>query len=61
MLVDDDPVVGKSFNRVLSGKGYVVVTAHDGPEALKRLAEGDYETVSNDPEVREAYMGTGHA
>ena len=25
------------------------------------LAEGDYETVSNDPEVREAYMGVGHA
>ena len=25
------------------------------------LAEGDYETVSNNPEVVEAYMGTGHA
>jgi branched-chain amino acid transport system ATP-binding protein len=25
------------------------------------LAEGDYRTVSNNPEVREAYMGTGHA
>ena len=25
------------------------------------LAEGDYKTVSNNPEVREAYMGTGHA
>jgi branched-chain amino acid transport system ATP-binding protein len=25
------------------------------------LAEGDYQTVSNDPEVREAYMGVGHA
>lgn len=25
------------------------------------LAEGDYETVSNNPDVREAYMGTGHA
>jgi branched-chain amino acid transport system ATP-binding protein len=24
------------------------------------LAEGDYETVSNDPAVREAYMGVGH-
>jgi branched-chain amino acid transport system ATP-binding protein len=24
------------------------------------LAEGDYETVSNNPDVREAYMGTGH-
>ena len=25
------------------------------------LAEGDYETVSNNPEVREAYLGAGHA
>ena len=25
------------------------------------LAEGDYETVSNNPEVQEAYMGVGHA
>ncbi len=25
------------------------------------LAEGDYETVSANPEVREAYMGVGHA
>ena len=25
------------------------------------LAEGDYATVSNDPAVREAYLGTGHA
>ena len=25
------------------------------------LAEGDYATVSNNPDVREAYMGTGHA
>jgi branched-chain amino acid transport system ATP-binding protein len=25
------------------------------------LAEGDYETVSNNPEVVEAYLGTGHA
>jgi branched-chain amino acid transport system ATP-binding protein len=25
------------------------------------LAEGDYRTVSADPAVREAYLGTGHA
>jgi branched-chain amino acid transport system ATP-binding protein len=25
------------------------------------LAEGDYQTVANNPEVREAYMGVGHA
>ncbi len=27
----------------------------------KILCEGDYATVSNDPRVREAYLGTGHA
>lgn len=48
LVVDDDPVVGKSFNRVLSGKGYVVITAHDGPEALKHLAEGDFDVVFTD-------------
>jgi CheY-like chemotaxis protein len=48
LVVDDDPVVGKSFNRVLSGKGYVVITAQDGPEALKRLAEGEYDLVFTD-------------
>ena len=35
LVVDDDPVVGKSFNRVLSGKGYIVVTAEDGYDALQ--------------------------
>jgi branched-chain amino acid transport system ATP-binding protein len=25
------------------------------------LAEGDYDSVSNNPDVREAYMGVGHA
>jgi len=25
------------------------------------LAEGDYQTVSNNPEVIDAYVGTGHA
>jgi branched-chain amino acid transport system ATP-binding protein len=25
------------------------------------LAQGDYQTVSNDPSVREAYLGVGHA
>ncbi len=38
LIVDDDPVVGKSFDRVLSGRGYVVVTASDGAEALRKIA-----------------------
>ena len=31
------------------------------PTSGRVLAEGDYATVSNNPEVREAYMGVGHA
>ena len=38
LIVDDDPVVGKSFDRVLSGRGYVVFTAIDGAEALRKIA-----------------------
>jgi len=48
LVVDDDPVVGKSFNRVLSQKGYVVVTAQDGREALNKLQDGDYDVVFTD-------------
>ena len=48
LVVDDDPVVGKSFNRVLSQKGYVVVTAQDGREALSKLQDGDYDVVFTD-------------
>lgn len=48
LVVDDDPVVGKSFDRVLSGKGYAVITASDGPEALKKLETEDYDVVFTD-------------
>ncbi len=48
LVVDDDPVVGISFNRVLSGKGYAVITARDGEEALDKLAREDYDAVFTD-------------
>ncbi len=48
LVVDDDPVVAKSFDRVLSGKGYAVITARDGPEALEKLAREDYDAVFTD-------------
>ncbi|HET9902884.1 MAG TPA: ABC transporter ATP-binding protein [Xanthobacteraceae bacterium] len=41
----------------------VVASLSDRITVLTRgrvLAEGDYETVSNDPAVRDAYMGVGH-
>jgi CheY-like chemotaxis protein len=48
LVVDDDPVVGKSFDRVLTAKGYNVITAHDAAEALERMREGEVDLVVTD-------------
>lgn len=48
LVVDDDPVIGRSFDRVLSNKGYVVITAADGQEALSKLAGEDYDVIFTD-------------
>jgi CheY-like chemotaxis protein len=48
LVVDDDPVVASSFDRVLSSKGYAVVTASNGEEALKKIAAEDYDVVYTD-------------
>jgi CheY-like chemotaxis protein len=48
LVVDDDPVVGKSFDRVLKGKGYAVITERSGAEALKKLRAEKYDVVFTD-------------
>ncbi len=48
LVVDDDPVVTRSFDRVLSSKGYAVVTARNGEEALNKIATEDYDVVYTD-------------
>ena len=48
LVVDDDPVVGKSFDRVLAGKGYAVITASNGEEALHKLSNENYDVVFTD-------------
>jgi CheY-like chemotaxis protein len=48
LVVDDDPVVCKSFDRILSGKGYAVITAENGEEALRKLNEEKYDVVYTD-------------
>lgn len=48
LVVDDDPVVGRSIDRVLSEKGYAVSTAVDGQEALNKLAEEHFDVVYTD-------------
>ena len=48
LVVDDDPVVATSFDRVLAPKGYAVITAGGGAEALDKLQREDYDVVYTD-------------
>jgi CheY-like chemotaxis protein len=48
LVIDDDPVVGKSFRRVLAAKGYAVMSVASGAEALERLKHEDYDVVYAD-------------
>ena len=49
LVVDDDAVVGKSFNRVLTrDKGYVVITAQNGAEALEKMRTQQYDLIFTD-------------
>ena len=48
LVVDDDPAVRKSIDRVLSGKGYAVITAENGEEAMRKMKEEKYDVVYTD-------------
>jgi len=48
LVVDDDPVVGLSFDRILTPKGYAVMSVRSGAEALERLAREEYDVVYTD-------------
>jgi CheY-like chemotaxis protein len=48
LVVDDDPVIRHSFDRVLAGKGYIVVSAENGQEALNKAAKEEYDAVFTD-------------
>ena len=48
LVVDDDPVVAKSINRVLTAKGFAVINAQSGEEALKKLKNETYDVVFTD-------------
>jgi CheY-like chemotaxis protein len=52
LVVDGDPVVRKSFEQVLTGKGYAVVTASNGEDALWELDNGTYDAVFTDIVMR---------
>ncbi len=48
LLVDDDPQVLRGFGRVLTAKGYTVVTAKRGREALKALEGESFDVIISD-------------
>ena len=48
LVIDDDAVVGRSFDRVLSGIGYEVSTALTGEEGLKNMESTAYDVVFTD-------------
>ncbi len=48
LVIDDDPAVTRSMDRVLTGKGYAVITASNGAEALEKLAAERYDLVFTD-------------
>jgi CheY-like chemotaxis protein len=48
LVVDDDPVVSKSFDRVLARKGYLVVSAENGQEALDKALAENFDAVFTD-------------
>ena len=48
LVIDDDAVVGRSFDRVLSDKGYEVSTALSGEEGLETLENSKFDVVFTD-------------
>jgi DNA-binding NtrC family response regulator len=48
LVIDDDAVVGRSFDRVLSNKGYDVDTALSGEEGLEDMDRRQYDVVFTD-------------
>ena len=48
LVIDDDAVVGRSFDRVLSEKGYEVSTAFSGEEALDTIENTEFDVVFTD-------------
>ncbi len=48
LVVDDDPTISKSFDRVLARKGYLVVSAENAQEALNKVSKENYDAVFTD-------------
>jgi len=48
LVIGDDAVVGRTFDRVLSGKGYEVSTALNGEDALQSIEDTEFDVVFTD-------------
>lgn len=48
LLVDDDPTVLRAVGRSLRARGYLVVTAQDGEEATRHIAESNFDAILSD-------------
>lgn len=48
LLVDDEAALVRSLSRYFEYKGFEVTTAFNGPDALKKLEEGQFEAVISD-------------
>ena len=51
LLVDDQPHVVRVIRLALEGKGYIVETAPNGEQALRKLREGSFHVVITDIEM----------
>ena len=52
LLVGDDPVEMKRSEKALSGKGYTVIAAASGEDALWQLGNGKYDAVVTNMTLR---------
>lgn len=48
LVVDDEPVVTRSAERVLNGEGYIVESAHNGKEAMLLTEQNHYDILLTD-------------
>ena len=52
LLVGDDPVERERSEKILSGKGYTVITAASGEDALWQLGNGKFDAVFTNMTLR---------
>ncbi len=54
LVVEDDPAIRRLVEKLLQRRGIIIDTAHDGNQAIAKLASGDYSIVVLDLMLPEA-------